>query len=85
MKYLDIGGPKGNAFVLLGIAQNWLRDSVDTEEEVTEIINRMKTGDYNNLLYHFNLLFDSFVTLTADRELAGVNEENYIIKESEWI
>lgn len=57
---IDLTGPEGNAFVLLGYASKWAKqlglDSADIQ-------NQMTTGDYENLLMVFEKYFGSFVTL----------------------
>jgi hypothetical protein len=57
---IDLTGPDGNAFVLMGYAKKFARQlGVDSEE----IISNMMSGDYENLLEVFEENFGSFVTL----------------------
>ena len=57
---IDLNGPEGNAFVLLGYASRFARD-LDLDADT--ILNEMKSGDYENLLEVFDREFGSFVTL----------------------
>ncbi len=60
MKTVDINGPDGNAFVLIGMAKTFC--SV-LDIECKEIIDEMTSGDYENLLDVFEENFSDFVTL----------------------
>jgi hypothetical protein len=57
---IDLTGPQGNAFFLLGTATKLARQ-LDLNEY--EVLNEMKSGDYENLLQVFDRYFGSFVTL----------------------
>jgi len=57
---IDLTGPDGNAFVLMGYAKRFARQlGVDSEE----IISNMMSGDYENLIEVFEENFGDFVTL----------------------
>jgi len=60
---IDLSGPQGNAFYLLGLAANLCRqigyDSFRTEC----ILEEMKLTNYEGLLYTFNREFGTLVTL----------------------
>lgn len=57
---IDLTGPQGNAFFLLGTASKLSKQlGLDTDKILTE----MKSGDYENLLQVFDTNFGSFVTL----------------------
>jgi len=57
---IDLTGPDGNAFVLMGIANRLARQvGIDPER----ILKEMQSGDYENLLEVFDREFGSFVTL----------------------
>lgn len=60
---IDLTGPDGNAFVLMGYASSFAKRMGKTEAEKNEIINEMKSGDYENLLNVFDRNFGSFVNL----------------------
>ena len=57
---IDLTGPDGNAFVLLGKATNLAKQ---LELDSDKIVNEMTSGDYDNLLEVFDKYFGSFVTL----------------------
>ena len=57
---IDLTGPDGNAFVLLGKAKNLAKQ---LELDGDKIIEEMTSGDYDNLLDVFDENFGSFVTL----------------------
>ena len=57
---IDLTGPDGNAFALMGYAKNFSRQlGLDFKEIQTE----MTSGDYEHLLEVFEKHFGSFVTL----------------------
>ena len=57
---IDITGPDGNAFALMGYASRFAKQ-LDLDPKV--IVNEMKSGDYENLLRVFDGYFGSFVIL----------------------
>jgi hypothetical protein len=57
---IDLTGPQGNAFFLLGTAMNLARQLGLNSEEVCE---KMKEGDYEHLVQTFDNYFGDFVTL----------------------
>ena len=57
---IDLTGPDGNAFALMGYAKRFAKQlGLDSEE----IISKMASGDYENLLEVFDENFGSFVIL----------------------
>lgn len=57
---IDLAGPEGNAYYLLGTANN-LAKKLGLNSEA--ILNEMKSGDYENLINVFDKYFGSFVIL----------------------
>ena len=57
---IDLTGPDGNAFALMGYASRFAKQ-LDLDPKV--IVNEMKSGDYENLLRVFDGYFGSFVIL----------------------
>ena len=57
---IDLTGPQGNAFYLLGTAVNLGRQLGLNTEKVCE---EMKSGDYEHLVNTFDKHFGHFVTL----------------------
>jgi hypothetical protein len=60
MMEIDLSGPQGNAFFLLGTATRFARQLGMNEYEV---LNEMKSGDYENLLEVFDKYFGDFVIM----------------------
>jgi hypothetical protein len=57
---IDLTGPEGNAFVLMGYATRFSRQmGLDSDT----IMKEMKSGDYENLIQVFDKYFGSFVIL----------------------
>lgn len=57
---IDLTGPDGNAFVLMGTAQKLAKQlGLDPKEVLTE----MQAGDYENLIEVFDRYFGGFVIL----------------------
>ena len=67
-KFIDLSGPEGNAFALLGLARSWSNQiGFDTEA----ILSDMQSGDYNHLLEVFEKHFGAISVLQnkpCDRE-----------------
>ena len=57
---IDLTGPKGNAFFLMGMAQNFYKQM---GKDPKPILDEMKNSDYENLLEVFEREFGDFVTL----------------------
>lgn len=57
---IDLTGPQGNAFVLLGYASQ-LSKQLGLNSE--HILSEMKSGDYENLVAVFDKHFGNIVTL----------------------
>ena len=57
---IDLTGPEGNAFVLMGYAKIFAKQLGITSEP---IINEMMSGDYENLLDVFDANFGDYVIL----------------------
>jgi hypothetical protein len=57
---IDLTGPQGNAFYILGVAKS-LCKQLDFNESF--VLNEMKSGDYDNLIKVFDKYFGSVVTM----------------------
>lgn len=68
MQYIDITGPKGNAFALMGEAKNIAEQIGLERDEINEILAEMKAGDYDNLCDVFERNFGHIVQLTNGHE-----------------
>lgn len=73
---LNIGGSKGNAFYILGLVNGILRAEVDDQDFIDRVNERMKSGDYNNLLRIFKEVLPA-VTLYSVDKLPGVDKDLY--------
>lgn len=60
---IDLTGPEGNSFNLLGITKRFSKDLGYTKEETDELLKEMMSGDYENLIEIFDNHFGSFVVL----------------------
>ena len=57
---IDLTGPEGNAFCLMGYASKFAKQmGLDSRE----IVNEMMLGDYENLVNIFDNYFGEFVVL----------------------
>ena len=57
---IDLNGPEGNVFVLLGYAKRFAKQ-LDWDDD--RIIAEMASGDYDNLIEVFDDYFGGFVIL----------------------
>ena len=57
---IDLTGPDGNAFVLLGYAKQYAKQLKFDEKK---IINEMMSGDYEELLKTFDRYFGDYIIL----------------------
>ena len=60
---IDLTGPEGNAFVLMGYATKWGRQLGYSEHRIKCIVDEMKLTNYEGLLHTFDREFGEFVTL----------------------
>lgn len=59
-RHIDLTGPEGNAYSLLGLARDL---ASQMEKDPEDVCNRMKSGDYENLIKVFDEEFGDFITL----------------------
>ena len=62
-KQIDLRGPEGNAFCLLGIASNFSKQLGHTKEQSDAIQKEMQSSDYDNLVDTFEKYFGDYVGL----------------------
>lgn len=60
---IDLQGPQGNAFFLLGTAQTLSRKLGYSEYDQKKLMEEMKNGDYEHLIEVFDEHFGNFVDL----------------------
>jgi len=66
---IELTGPQGNAFYLMGLVENLGKKLCLTQEKRQEIITEMKSSDYNNLVYTFAKNFGQVVDIYKSGEL----------------
>lgn len=60
---IDLTGPQGNAYYLLGLAKKWGKELDMSESYINTMLEKMKSGDYENLVKVFDDEFGSIVTI----------------------
>lgn len=60
---IDLSGPQGNAFALIGLAQDLGKKSDYTKQEITALREDMMSGNYDHLLQVFDQHFGDLVDL----------------------
>ena len=60
---IDLTGPDGNAFVLMGMAKNFGKQLGWDSGKCQDLVNEMMEGDYEHLLQVFDREFGHFVIL----------------------
>lgn len=63
MKQIDLNGPSGNAFALIGIAIKFAKQLEWDKYDVREMKHKMMSGDYANLIEVFEGHFGDYVEL----------------------
>ena len=62
-RVIDLNGPEGNAFYLLGTAMNLCKQIGISVERRDEIIDEMRSDDYEHLIQTFDKYFGKLVDL----------------------
>ena len=80
---VDLKGPDGNAYVLMGLATNLCKQ---LEKDPKPILERMRSGNYQNLLKVFDGEFGEYVKLLGwkkedEEDLEGSISESSSEKE----
>ena len=60
---IDITGPDGNAYALLGNARSLAKQLDWSKEESDALLDRMRSGDYENLVEEFDKAFGEYVDI----------------------
>ena len=60
---MDLTGPQGNAFVLIGYAKQFARQLGFDGVKAHKIVTEMQEGDYENLINVFDKYFGDYVIL----------------------
>lgn len=77
MAEINLSGPEGNAFFLIGRVKTWGKQLGYDAEDIENITDQMKSGDYNNLVRVFVENFGVVCTLVADSEIDGLDDDLY--------
>lgn len=65
-KVINLDGPQGNAYYILGCADKLGKQLNFSKEKQTKIYEEMTSGDYENLLEYFENYFGDFVYFYSD-------------------
>ena len=60
---IDLTGPDGNAYYLMGTACNLMKQLKFTPEVADGVLDEMKSSDYENLIKVFDKYFGSVIDL----------------------
>ena len=60
---IDLTGPEGNAFCLMGYARKFAKDLGLSPSDIELMISDMMSGDYEHLLEVFDSYFGDYVIL----------------------
>jgi len=60
---IDLTGPQGNAYALMGFATKYARQLEHPEEAIKTMIDDMKSSDYEHLIQVFDDNFGDYVDL----------------------
>jgi hypothetical protein len=81
---IDLEGPDGNAFALIGIFTNTAKQLDYSSDDIKKFTDEMMSGDYTNLVKIFNDHFGRYFTLyTTDKQLLRALESDDDIPEEE--
>ena len=62
-RVIDLNGPEGNAFCLLGTAMSLCKQIGISDTRTEEIVDEMKSSDYEHLIQTFDKYFGKLVDL----------------------
>lgn len=66
MKIIDLSGPEGNVFVLMGIAANLIKQKGHSQIFIGEVMDDMKSKNYHHALDVFESHLKDIVTFIND-------------------
>ena len=69
---IDLDGPEGNAYVLLGLAKSFGKQLKYSHEDISFLIEDMTGSDYAHLVRTFDMHFGDYVML-YNASIAGVH------------
>jgi len=62
-RVIDLNGPEGNAFCLLGTAMSLCKQIGISSERTEEIVDELKSSDYEHLITTFDKYFGKLIDL----------------------
>ena len=62
-RVIDLNGPEGNAFCLLGTAMSLCKQIGISDTRTEEIIDELKSSDYEHLITTFDKYFGKLIDL----------------------
>ena len=62
-RVIDLNGPEGNAFCLLGTAMSLCKQIGISSERTEEILEDLKSSDYEHLITRFDKYFGKLIDL----------------------
>ena len=65
---IDLSGPEGNAFWLIGFSKRLGQYLGRSREEINDLANEMMKGDYKNLLQVFRREFGDYIELKGEHD-----------------
>lgn len=65
---IDLSGPQGNAFYLIGLGKKIGIQLERDLKHVNDVVNEMMAGDYDHLLEVFEREYGEFVEFTGDSD-----------------
>lgn len=68
MIYVDLSGPQGNAFYLIGLGKKIGIQLERDRTHVNDVVNEMMAGDYDHLLKVFEREYGDFVEFTGEND-----------------
>ena len=63
---VDLSGPQGNAYALMGVARSIGRELNRPYNEIKEVETKMMSGDYDNLVKVLFLEYGEFIQFKKD-------------------
>jgi hypothetical protein len=65
---IDLNGPEGNAFYLIGLGKKIGRQLELPWKQVNDTVNEMMSGDYQNLFDDFAREYGDYVEFTGEND-----------------
>lgn len=66
--YINLRGPEGNAFMLIGLANNWASQCLFEKEKIKQMNDELTSGNYEHLIQTFAKYWGSVSTLFREED-----------------